>query len=77
MEVVNLKKVFFPQRDANYDACLEGRIQLVSEENAAEHLKRDFQQMCDAGMFFRDPPSWQEIMERLENLETEINKLVF
>lgn len=72
-DVVKHKKVFFHSSYANYDACLSGGLRLVPSEPLLGELRADFKKMCDAGMFYGAPPSFDEIIDRLRRLETSIN----
>jgi hypothetical protein len=70
-DVVKHKKVFFPVGYANYDACLNGGLRLVPDDEAA--LRADYAQMVTAGMFGGDVPSFDDVVKRLRALESQIN----
>lgn len=74
VDVVKHKKVFYNAAYANYDACLTGDFCLIPAEAGLSALGHDFQQMCGAGMFIGDPPSFTGIVERLRVLEAVINE---
>ncbi len=72
-DVVKHKKVFFHSSYANYDACLSGGMQLVPGEPMLAELRADFEKMRDAGMIYGVSPSFDDIINRLQRLETSIN----
>lgn len=75
-DVVRHKKIFFHSSYANYDACLKGKLRIVPDQKASKILAKDFNNMVAAGMFYIDPPSFQDVLEELRNLEQKINELV-
>jgi len=72
-DVVRHKKVFFDSKDSNYDEGLSGRLKLVPREAAVAALRRDYEAMIGAAMFFGDPRPFHDIVRRLVELEQEIN----
>ncbi|GGX45310.1 nucleotidyl transferase AbiEii/AbiGii toxin family protein [Saccharospirillum salsuginis] len=72
-DVVRHKKAFFRASYANYDACLESRLRLIPEDITLNGLRTDYEKMIDAGMMYRTPPSFDEIVESIRILERDIN----
>lgn len=72
--VVRHKKAFFHSSRANYDACLARKLRLIPGAPMQTELDRDYQAMVDAGMFVGDAPRFETLMERLRDLEQEINR---
>lgn len=72
-DVVKHKKVFFSSGGANYDACLSNRLRLVPDGALLDALRLDYRAMRKAGMFYREPPSFDDILERLRQLEATVN----
>lgn len=72
-DVVKHKKVFYSASYANYDACLIGQLKLIPNEDSLKTLREDFQRMIDAEMFFGERPDFDEIIDSLRTLETEVN----
>lgn len=72
-DVIRCKKVFFNSNRANYDACLEGALRLVPDTDSLEALGRDYRAMTAAGMFYKEPPKFDELVEKLHQLERDIN----
>lgn len=71
-DVVRFKRRFYPLRRARYDLAEPGTLKLVPgrpEQLAA--LARDYAGM--QVMLFGDPPRFQEILARLDELERAIN----
>ena len=72
-DVVRWKKTYWPTGSANYDDCLRQRLRLVPHASALEALRQDYSAMVSHGMFEVEPPEFEEVVTRLERLETEIN----
>lgn len=71
-DVVKHKSVFFPTKF--YDSCLNGKLQLVPERELRKKLEADFGQMVGAGMFYATPPKFDEILDRLSEMQSITNK---
>ena len=71
-DVVKHKSVFFPTKF--YDSCLSGKLLLVPEGALRKQLEADFGQMVGAGMFYTAPPKFDEILGRLSEMQSTINK---
>jgi hypothetical protein len=71
--VIEYKKAFFNASYANYDDCLDGHCKLIPSIDNLANLKSDFLMMIDAGMFYQDPPSFDEMIMSLKKLESDIN----
>ena len=72
-DVVRLKSIFYNTAYANYDACLNRQLRLVPDGNHRHLLGQDFAKMIEAGMFIGSPPVFEDVLERLDTLQTEIN----
>ena len=72
-DVVKHKKVFYHTSYANYDACLNGGLQLIPNNTALSPLHEDYQKMIDAGMFIGQHHAFTNVIGRLRHLETIIN----
>lgn len=75
ISVIEHKKFFFNASYARYDDCLNNNFRLIPFESELTKLKEDFLKMQDAGMFSEEPPTFQEIVGILRNLEQQINQL--
>lgn len=73
-DVVRIKETFFYAKWAEYGACLEGELRLVPAGEAEAALRADYDEMCRSGMFYGEPPSFDEILKRLGDLERDIRK---
>jgi len=73
-QVVKHKKDFFHHSFANYDDCIAGGLRLVPKRDLRELLALDFESMINAGMFYKEPPKFDIILERLQKVEDEINE---
>lgn len=73
-DVVAHKKKFYRSARANYDACLAQGLTLIPQENSAlQSLEQDYNNMIKAGMMYETPPSFNEIIEVVRDLELLIN----
>ncbi len=72
-DVVRHKKVFFDASYANYDDCLTKGFLLVPDEPLLAGLRQDYSQMESSGMFDEPPPSFDEIVEVLRQIEDVVN----
>lgn len=74
-DVLVHKKAFFNASYANYDACLNGRFQLVPAKDEIMNLASDYIKMQKAGMFTGgDRPEFEHIIESISVLEKAINE---
>jgi len=69
--VVAHKQVFFPAAWASYESAVPGTFKLIPPAPRIDVLAADYRAMQD--MFFRPPPSWEQIVATLRQLETRIN----
>jgi len=65
------KALFFKATWAHYDTAKPGTLRLVPRDNQMSQLKSDFRQMQQ--MFFEEPPSFEQIIEKLRVVEEQIN----
>jgi len=72
-DVVSHKQVFFNASYANYEACLSSELCLVPNDELINELQADYEEMLSAGMLYGDPPSFDEIMIDIREIERAIN----
>jgi hypothetical protein len=73
-DVVKYKKAFFNSAYARYEDCLNGNLRLYpSNDEMRQKLKEDYEQMINSGMFREEPPSFENILECMRELESTIN----
>lgn len=72
-EVVEFKKRFYPRRWAQYDLAKPGTLKLVPPAHLLEALKNDYAEMRI--MIYGKYPDFNEIMTKMEVIETKINNL--
>ena len=72
-DVVAFKKRFYPRRWAKYDQAKPGTFKLVPSGDVMAGVAKDYVQMRN--MIFGRYPAFEEIMETLQSLESEINTL--
>lgn len=70
-QVVDWKAHFFGSSWARYDLAVPGSFRLVPADHRVNALKRDYEAMRD--MYISMPPSFDEVMFRLAELESQIN----
>lgn len=71
--VVKHKSHFFRSSWANYDTAKRGSFKLLPKPEAIENLKKDYKAMEQ--MFFKTPPSFEEILDTLRDAETTLNEV--
>ena len=72
-DVVRFKCKFYYVAWAKYEDAKVGTFKLTPTDQGKNELGNDYKKMMP--MFFRDAPSWDEIMEVIQRLEEEINNL--
>ena len=70
--VADWKSRFFTASWARYDLARPGTFRLVPPEYRQTELEKDYHAMRD--MFLSPPPSFQNILETVRDLETRINR---
>lgn len=74
-DVVKYKKAFFNSAYARYEDCLNGNLRLCpSSDEMSKKLEEDYGQMIDSGMFRGAHPSFSDMMDRMREVESRINK---
>jgi len=71
--VVQWKKAYWPAGYANYDDCLCQKLRLIPHDAALVALREDYQAMISHSMFEVEPPEFEKVIARLNQLEAEIN----
>lgn len=72
--VVNHKRVFFKDNKARYDEATPEKLRLVPKDEMLNRFREDYEEMAEV-MFSQEPPSFEKIIEELENIEAKIRKL--
>jgi len=72
--VVRHKKRFYRSGFARYDEAITGQLRLVPPDTRMEALRADYAGMSE--MFFRTPPSFEEIIDGLREVESRVNQLM-
>ena len=75
-DVLRIKETFYRSGYSNYDHCLKGGLRLVPETELLGALRLDYQAMLDAQMFYGIHLPFNDIVDRLTLLESEINRSV-
>lgn len=71
-KVVDWKTLFFGSSWARYDLAVPGSFRLLPADKRVNALRRDYQAMRD--MYLSEPPSFDEILSQLTDLESKINQ---
>jgi len=74
--VVQHKNAFYYSGTAGYSDCLIGKLRLVPGEPLKTFLRADFTAMQSAGMFYDEPPTFDEILDLLAETERQLNKAI-
>ena len=72
-QVIGIKAKQFRGGGVSYEDCGRGRLRLVPDGELLTHLKDDYRQMRESGMFLADPPAFEEVLEHLADLERRVN----
>jgi len=71
--VADHKTLFFKANWAYYDTAKPGSLRFLPRDDQLSQLKNDYRQMQQ--MFFEEPPSFEQIIEKLRGIEKEINRI--
>ena len=71
-QVVRHKAVYFRSSWAGYDTARPGTLRLMPAVERMKDLRADYQAM-QAMMFDENPPSFDEVLERIDKLQSTIN----
>jgi hypothetical protein len=69
--VVSFKIQFYPSKAAKYELAKPGTLKLVPPDGLIKELADDYKKMRE--MIFGESPAFENIIETLKNLESEIN----
>jgi predicted nucleotidyltransferase component of viral defense system len=72
-DVLRIKETFYRSSFSHYDRCTTGGLRLIPDEPLLKALRQDYQAMLDAQMFYGETLPFETIVERLRQLEAEIN----
>jgi len=71
--VAEHKALFFKANWAHYEEATPAGLRLLPREDQMGALKNDYRQMQQ--MFFEEPPTFDQIIEKLRGIEKEINRI--
>lgn len=71
-DVADFKSKFYPRNWARYDLARIGTIKLTPTLHSIERLRKDYKEM--ANMIYGPKPSFDELMDFIKKLESEINR---
>lgn len=66
------KDKYFPSAGARYDLAQPGTLRLIPSSELLTEIETDYERMSE--MYFHEPPRFSEILERLTELETVVNR---
>lgn len=72
-DVIRVKELLFPVPKVCYADCASGKLLLIPEGEHLEALRADYEGMVEARMFWEDPPSFDDLVGSLSELQQEIN----
>ncbi len=72
-DVAEHKALFFRDTKARYEEATPVGLKLLPRDDQTSTLKNDYRQMQQ--MFFEEPPTFDQIIEKLQVLEKEINRI--
>ena len=71
--VAEHKTLFFKANWAHYEEATPSGLRLLPREDQMSALKNDYRQMQQ--MFFEEPPTFDQIIEKLRGIEKQINSI--
>lgn len=71
--VVEHKALFFKANWAHYEEATPSGLRLLPRDDQRSSLKNDYRQMQQ--MFFEEPPTFDQIIEKLRGIEKQINRI--
>lgn len=72
-DVVDFTRKFYPRSWAHFELCKPGTMLLQPSEHALPAMKADYAAM--RAMIYGDYPSFEEVLETINDLQAEINAL--
>ena len=72
-DVAEHKALFFKDNKAHYEEATPSGLRLLPRDDQMSALKNDYRQMQQ--MFFEEPPTFDQIIEKLRGIEKEINRI--
>lgn len=72
-QVINMKTKQFHSAGVHYHDCGRGALRLTPDDDLRTHLRDDYRRMRDSGMFLAEPPTFDDLIEQLHELESTIN----
>ena len=71
-EIIEHRKYYSSLKRFNYDTLKRGSIRIIPSDDILKALKQDYEIM-EAEMIYGNPPTFEEIILALKNLQDEIN----
>lgn len=72
-KVVTFKQKFYPRKWARYEDATVKSIRLIPDRYRFKEMKDDYHSMRE--MFFGEFPTFEDVIEKLSNLEMEIHNI--
>ena len=72
-DVVEMKKQRWAEKGVNYEDALNGKLQLIPEQQRLNAISLDHQTAIDGGMFFNEPADFDSIINRIQAAQEKIN----
>ena len=73
-DVLRIKDTLYRSGFSHYDRCITSGLRLVPDEPLLDALRQDYQAMLAAQMFYGETLTFGVIVDRLRQLEAEINQ---
>ena len=73
-DVLRIKETFYRSGVSHYDRCIAGGLRLIPDPSLLTALRQDYQAMLAAQMFYGETLVFETIVERLRELEAQINR---
>jgi hypothetical protein len=72
-QVISMKAKQFHSAGVDYHDCGRGALRLTPDDDLRTRLRDDYRRMRASGMFLAEPPTFDDLMEHLHQLESTIN----
>ena len=72
-DVIKHKKLFFNAGYSHYDDCLAGKLRLIPDKDKLQGLQSDYKEMYTAGILSEDAPDFESLIERVREIEIQVN----
>lgn len=74
LAVIEMKRFRWSEKGVDYDLVANGGLRIIPKIDRLARIIQDHKKAIEGGMFFSTPGSFDEIINRLEKLQDNINQ---